>query len=194
MIGHQAPRHCNRCKTDVAWRKDRPPGARCSRRLCLACGAPTHRIKGQRKKATMPAALLTYRQQEKACDELWRHLIYHKTPGEYVRSTYVGICVRCGQRAALQAAHAFKREKKPTRHAPDGGLPLCAHCHLAIENDYQATRDLFVRFIGAERWMLLEIASKQRGRRIDLVLVRIDLESRLKAAQARTTFLAERTQ
>ena len=171
----RADRYCRRCKKPVAWRKDRPPGARAALRRCLDCGSPTVRIKGRRAKDTMPSPLLEHRALLQQADDLWRKVIYRKAPD--------GRCRGCGRQRALQAAHNVSRRVVATRHDPDNGLPLCAGCHMEIDGDPEAKRLLFAAELGPERYNRLQLM-KRAGGKTDLKLVILDLERLLEGVDS----------
>lgn len=118
----------------------------------------------------MPPRLYDHQMLQKEADELWRQLIMRKAPD--------GRCARCGQVRSLQAAHNVSRRIAATRHDPACGLPLCGGCHLLIDSDGDAKRELFVQALGEagyERLRLMKVA----GGKTDLKLVILDLQQKL---------------
>lgn len=147
-------------------------------RVCSLCGARTTRIKGRRKKDTMPAPLYDHKELRDECDALWRQLIHEKA--------WDRRCKRCGKVRALQAAHCIGRGRcLATRHEPDNGLPLCATCHRIIDSDPEEKRDLFIEQLGAERYARLRMIQRTGGK-VDLRLVKLALLSDLRKVKQRT--------
>ena len=159
------PRHCPKCNGQRQWRRVKPPGANRNRFECIECGSPTRPIKGLRKKLYMPAGLYGYRQKVKVANELWRHLIYAKAPD--------GRCAVCGTTKGLQAMHLFPKGKYPhLRFLLDNGAPGCPGCHRRLTNDHESHRDFCIRYIGADRYEALRIASIGRGKcDVDLTIL-----------------------
>src|SRR3990172_6800607 len=149
----KADRYCPRCREPRPWRKDRPTGARASRRTCLTCGATTRRIKAQRKRDTMPAALYQHSRLTEEADGLWSRLILRKAQD--------GPCKRCG-------------EAPPPPPAPPSALPLGGGCHMRVDRDPDAKRGLFVQALGEAEHERLRLAKLAGGKR-DLALVILDL-------------------
>jgi hypothetical protein len=174
----KADRWCPRCKAERPWRKERLPGARCSRKVCVLCGWATTRIKGRRKRDVMPSPLYEHRALEATADLLWRTLIYRKADD--------GKCKRCRKVRPLQAAHGVGRAIRATRHEPDNGLPVCAGCHRIIDSDAEEKRELFLRELGAERYERLQML-KRAGGKTDLKLVILDLKQRLEVLDSPAT-------
>jgi hypothetical protein len=166
----QAPRQCPKCREPRPWRKDRPPGSRCARRLCLTCGAATNPIHGRRKSKTMPAPLYRHRQRVKECDALWSRIILSRP----------GPCECCGKSApAYDPGHNIGRKRcLATRHDPDNGAKICRGCHRRIDEDAEEKRALFLRLLGPERYERLQMIKKCGGR-VDLQLVAIGLRALL---------------
>ena len=174
------PRYCPRCKAPVAWERQRPEGARCSRFVCLTCGANTKRITRGKHKPKLPSGLAEYKAWTKRADEAWRHLIYRKT--EHRSNSWYCLCCKKWQ-WGTQAAHCIERGVKRggLRWDLDNGLPICGGCHLRIEKDRQATDALFAEHIGQERLDRLHWLERygQPCRLPDLQLICLDLERRL---------------
>lgn len=161
----RATRFCPNCNGPVDWMKVRPVGANRNRFSCISCGAATRKIKGRRKKDTMPAGLYGYRQKVKVANDLWRHLIYKKAKD--------GACARCGGKKGLQAMHIFPKGRYPhMRFDLDNGIPGCAGCHRLLTNDHEAHRDLASTYLGADRYERLRLLSISRAKAdIDLTLI-----------------------
>jgi len=132
----------------------------------LTCGATTRRIKAQRKRDTMPAALYQHSRLTEEADGLWSRLILRKAQD--------GRCKRCGEVRPLQAAHNVSRRVSATRHDPANGLPLCGGCHMLVDRDPDAKRGLFVQALGEAEYERLRLAKLAGGKR-DLALVILDL-------------------
>lgn len=168
---NQATRQCPNCKKPVSWLKVRPPGSRRARFCCIDCGAATKRIKGRRKKDTMPAALYGYRQKVKIANDLWRHLVYKKSKD--------GRCARCGRKGGLQAMHIFPKGKYPhLRFDLDNGIPGCAGCHIYLTNEHEAHRDFCIGYLGERRYEDLRMRSLLKAKcDVDLVIVQLRNET-----------------
>jgi hypothetical protein len=165
----QAPRMCGKCREPRPWRKERLPGSRCARRLCLTCGSSTKPIHGRRKSVTMPAPLYRHRQQVKECDALWSRLILRDATN----------CKRCGLPRTLDPAHNIGRKRcLATRHDPDNGAPLCRGCHRLIHEDAEEHRAFFVKYLGPDRYNRLQGMKLWKGR-VDLKLVAVALRALL---------------
>jgi len=162
----RADRWCPRCKAERAWRKERPPGARASRRSCLVCGWATRRIKGRRTRNTMPSGFYEHRQLKIEADKLWSRAVLAKIQD--------GRCFRCRIVRPLQAAHNVSRRVLATRHDLDNGLPLCAGCHRLVDCDAEEKRALFLTALGSGRYERLQLM-KQAGGKVDLKLVILSL-------------------
>jgi hypothetical protein len=172
----RATRQCQNCDKPVDWQKVRPIGANRARFACVNCGAATRRIKGRRKKDTMPAGLYGYRQKVKVADDLWRHLIYKKAKD--------GECARCHKVRGLQAMHVFPRgHYKHIQFELDNGIPGCAGCHRYLTNDHEEHRDFCIGFLGEQRYEALRMRSLSRGKAdIDLVILYLRAETDRAAA------------
>ncbi len=159
------PRQCRACAERVDWVKHKPAGANRSIFKCVKCGGPTSKIKGLRKALYMPKGLYGYRQKVKVANDLWRHLIYAKSPE--------GKCAVCGTTKGLQAMHLFPKGKYPhLRFLLDNGAPGCPGCHNRLTNDHEAHRDFCIRYLGADRYEKLRIASISRGKcDVDLTIL-----------------------
>lgn len=163
----RATRQCLKCDKPVDWMKVRPVGAKRARFACVYCGSNTRRIKGRRKKDTMPAGLYNYRQKVKIANDLWRHLIYKKAKD--------GACARCGSKKGLQAMHLFPKGRYPhIRFDLDNGAPGCAGCHRKMTNDHEAHRQFCLRFLGESRYENLRMRSLLKTKcDVDLVIVQL---------------------
>lgn len=164
----KADRLCPKCKEPRAWTKVRKEGAKASRRLCIVCGSVTQRIKGRRMKTVLPPGLYSYRQKVKIANELWRHLIYRKTPD--------GRCaVNPSHKGGLQAMHIFPKGKYPhLRFDISNGAPGCSGCHIRLTNDHEAHRDFSIQFLGAAEYERLRLRSISRCKMdIDLEILNL---------------------
>jgi hypothetical protein len=119
----------------------------------------------------------THQQRVRACNKLWRLLIYAKAPS--------GVCPRCLKRAWSDAAHCFTKGRYPhIRFEIDNGAPLCRVCHRIIDSDHLAKREFFERFLGPAIYAALELRAQSRGK-ADLMLVEIYLRSRVEEGARR---------
>lgn len=161
----KATRFCPNCDKPVDWIKVRPVGANRNRSACVNCGAATRRIKGRRKKDTMPAGLYSYRQKVKVANDLWRHLIYKKAKD--------GKCARCGHAVGLQAMHVFPKGRYPhMRFDLDNGIPGCSGCHRLLTNDHEAHKNLAISYLGEPVYERLRLLSISRAKAdIDLTII-----------------------
>lgn len=160
----RATRQCSNCNKPVDWLKVRPVGANRARFSCIHCGSATKRIKGRRKKDTMPAGLYGYSQKVKIANDLWRHLIYRKAKDN--------MCPHCGKQG-LQAMHIFPKKRYPhIRFELDNGLPGCAGLHRQLTNDHERHRDYCIGQLGAEAYERLRLRSISRAKMdIDLTIL-----------------------
>lgn len=169
-------RTCLRCRAPRPWVKVRPEGAKASRRVCAVCGGTTRRIKGRRKRDTMPAPLYRYRVAVKAADRIWSQLVY-----TYAKPP--GACARCGRNCGLQAMHIFGRKARPpVRLDPVNGIPGCPKCHLELTRDPMAHVEFCKAYLGPERYEALRLRSLCRAK-VDVVAAGIALAALLQAAQ-----------
>lgn len=162
----KAYRHCRKCDDAVMWHKGRPkPTSRFQYKLCDTCNSVTHRIKGARKRDTMPKGLYSFRVKEKQANDLWRHLVYSKSLD--------GKCAVCGQKKGLQAMHLFPKGRyRHMRFELSNGAPGCSGCHRRLTNDHEQHRDFCIRYIGAAEYERLRLMSISRGKMdIDAVLL-----------------------
>jgi hypothetical protein len=161
-----ATRFCPNCNGERQWMRVRPPGAHRSRFACFDCGGNTRRIKGRRKKDTMPKGLYNYRMKVKVANDLWRHLIYKKAKD--------GACANCGTKKGLQAMHLFPKGGlyAHMRFELDNGAPGCAGCHRRMTNDHELHRQFCIRYLGEERYERLRLMSISRSKiDIDLIIL-----------------------
>lgn len=169
-------RMCIRERAPRPWVWIRPEGARARRRVCATCSGPVRRIKGRRKKDTMPAPLYRYRVELKAADALWSQLVY----------TYAnppGACARCKRARGLQAMHIFGRKAHPSlRLDPENGIPGCPGCHMALTRDPMAHVEFCKAYLGAERYEALRLRGLCRAK-LDVKAAAIVLAELLKKAQ-----------
>jgi hypothetical protein len=174
----QASRMCPKCKEPRPWRKDRPPGSRSARRLCLTCGAATKPIHGRRKKDTMAPRLYEHRKLRDQNDNLWREWVYRKTKWRDPDDPRQGMCARCNYVCFMQAMHDVGRDNPKTRHDPANGLPGCPRCHRIIDGNSEEKRALFIAWNGREEWERVHLAARTRGK-VDQQLVAIGLRALL---------------
>ena len=164
----QATRQCSNCKKPVNWQKVKSSGAHRSVFACVYCGGRTRRIRGRRKKDTMPAGLYNYRRKVKIANDLWRHLIYRKSPD--------GSCANCGTKKGLQAMHLFPKGRYPhLRFELDNGAPGCPGCHRRMTNDHELHRQFCIRYLGLEGYERLRLRSLSKAK-LDMDLVILSLQ------------------
>lgn len=168
----QRPRQCLTCGP-VAWRKVKPAGARASRFECVTCGRPTHRIKRGRGKAQKSDR----RKAIEALDATW---------SQVVRLTSRGLC-ECGcGRMGHAAHHIFGKKACPrTRFETNNGAWLTDGCHARMHRDHEANRSLGIKLMGGQRaYENMNLLAHTRGAKLDLALVRLDLDAQLRAVEA----------
>ena len=161
-------RHCAPCDQETLQitytKKGRSARWRCSR-----CGSPK-RPTPHRKRilSRMPKALGTHRERVKYANELWRHLIYAKSPD--------GRCVRCQCRPFGNAAHIFPKKPHPAlRFELTNGAPLCVPCHRTIDGEHEVKREWAIQYLGKEEYGRLHLMSQARSK-VDVALVILHLE------------------
>jgi len=162
------------------WRIARKP------HLCFACREtirpgdrlpkPVRRVKaprplrrGKHPRSRMPKALGVYRERVKYARTLWVPLIRAKEPS--------GICPSCRTRPWHDAAHGWPKGPYPAMQFElDNGIPLCRVCHRRVDSDFHAKRELWLRYVGLERYRRLELMAQARGK-MDLDMTILFLES-----------------
>lgn len=113
----------------------------------------------------------THRGMVKTANNLWRRLIYAKEP--------TGVCPRCRQRKWVEAAHGFTKGAYPAlRFELDNGIPLCRTCHRRVDSDHHAKVELWVAYIGEERYERLRLMAQARSK-TDVALVIVFLQREL---------------
>lgn len=124
----------------------------------------TGRIRG-----LSPAKYGSHKQRVKYANELWRKLIYRKSP--------TGLCLRCNLRPLHDAMHIFIKGAYPSlRFDLENGIPGCRACHRRIDSDHLAKEELAIRVLGDERYRLLELRA-QTVHKQDMALVILQLEA-----------------
>lgn len=182
-------RLCRNCGGPRQWKKIRPEGARQSRFECIDCGSPTRRIKGQRKKATMPPALYDQSLLVKEADRLWRQVIYMKA-SRYIEGPQgaMGECPRCFKFTNLQAMHVFSRSILRTRHDLDNGIPGCAGCHMYLTRHPDLHSAFCEAYLGPSVYEQLNYRAHLRARaKLDLKMTILYLRRMLGAEREAAT-------
>jgi len=126
-------------------------------------------------RARRPKKFGTHRERVKYLNEIWRRLIYLKSPN--------GRCLICKTGKGNQAAHIFAKGPYPhMRFDLDNGVPLCVPCHRRFDGDNAWGYEWRQTLLGdPDTYERMKLRSVGRGK-TDLQLVRLHLEAAAKAA------------
>lgn len=172
-----ALRQCLRCKAPRQVVKQRLPGARCTRRVCVECGGRCVRIKGARK--VLPAPLQRHKELDAEALALWKRGV------RLLRGPSCNCgCGRTEKEAVMHPHHIFSRTFWQTRHVIENGAWLAAGCHARIQPDHEANRSLGILLMGAEGYERMNWLAHSRGR-LDLALVIVALRGQIARLEGR---------